>query len=529
MARSGTPAESAATRRVSRSSGFASYSGNTARANSRQRVVASADRAPPSRQGCPDRTAPGACRACPMGRPVPRSGAAGSAPPGTSRGSDARVWNDSRSRWWAVVRHHQDRLFVGGRPDQFGEGAGKGRWLLSRGSPEPVAPFRDVGRKRGVDRRRRGGDSGGVEQSAPRHADQARSMATTRSASTPRTRSDGASFERHASHELLDQAGLARSRRRPGRRPRRSGSPAYRPAPGSGEGASASSRPNSGRRRVSATRAASLSGAGPRRSFRMRSARAAERGSGSTSRRDSSASANRREPSPAPRCDCPRAPARGAGRRPPARRSGRAPPRAPRVPSRRRCPPLASAWSAARASADTPRRSHCPRSATSQSSNSDSPGTPKPSRGARRPARPACLHSRGVSCRANSVRSIVTGRIQPDGRRIGLECGLPDRPADHTERLVQGVTRRRLGLVAPEEADQVFPSAGLPRGERQVHQEREVLLPEQFGRRRGAVHREVDGAEQSRRNHRQLAEHRVGRGAARRGRRRRRARALARG
>ena len=78
-----------------------------------------------------------------------------------------------------VVRHDEHRLFIGRRADQFGEGAGQRRRLGAARAPEAVAPLRDVGREGGVDRGRRRGDAGRVEQSAPAQAESTRSTATS--------------------------------------------------------------------------------------------------------------------------------------------------------------------------------------------------------------------------------------------------------------------------------------------------------------------------------------------------------------
>ena len=79
-------------------------------------------------------------------------------------------------------------------------------------------------------------------------------------------------------------------------------------------------------------------------------------------------------------------------------------------------------------------------------------------------------------------------RIQPDRRGIRRDPPLPKRTAQDAQRLIQRVPRCGFLLVSPQQTGEVLAGADMPRGERQVHEQRKVLLPEQFGWRRLTVH-----------------------------------------
>src|SRR2546430_11954107 len=53
----------------------------------------------------------------------------------------------------------------------------------------------------------------------------------------------------------------------------------------------------------------------------------------------------------------------------------------------------------------------------------------------------------------------------------------------------------RSVAVAPQEPDEMLARAALARAARQVHEQRQVLAPQQLGGRRGAVHRDARGPE----------------------------------
>ena len=72
----------------------------------------------------------------------------------------------------AVVGHDQQRLLVGGGAEELAERAREGRGLGARSPAKAITPLRDLGRERGVGRGGRGGDAGGVEETAPREAEE---------------------------------------------------------------------------------------------------------------------------------------------------------------------------------------------------------------------------------------------------------------------------------------------------------------------------------------------------------------------
>ena len=77
-------------------------------------------------------------------------------------------------------------------------------------------------------------------------------------------------------------------------------------------------------------------------------------------------------------------------------------------------------------------------------------------------------------------------------------------PANHAKRLAQRVARRQLGPIGPQEADQMLTTASLAWGAGEIDEQREVLAPEQLGRRGGAIDRHLDRPERPADDHRGL-------------------------
>ena len=79
-----------------------------------------------------------------------------------------------------------------------------------------------------------------------------------------------------------------------------------------------------------------------------------------------------------------------------------------------------------------------------------------------------------------------------DSVGVGVEHAITRVPPDDAEGLVERVARRRLGLIAPQESDQVLTRALPIRRPREVEQERQVLSPRELAWGRIATDRELD-------------------------------------
>lgn len=81
---------------------------------------------------------------------------------------------------------------------------------------------------------------------------------------------------------------------------------------------------------------------------------------------------------------------------------------------------------------------------------------------------------------------------QPHLLALHLDVRLPGGAPQHVHRFPQRVPRGRLRLVRPQQADQMLARAGAPRRAGEIDQQREVLAPQQLGRRLEPVHRDEE-------------------------------------
>ena len=61
--------------------------------------------------------------------------------------------------------------------------------------------------------------------------------------------------------------------------------------------------------------------------------------------------------------------------------------------------------------------------------------------------------------RAPAVEIAAVGRAEADLTDAGVHLTITEIPAKHPDVLVQGVPRSGLGLVGPEQSDEMFPRA----------------------------------------------------------------------
>ncbi len=77
----------------------------------------------------------------------------------------------------------------------------------------------------------------------------------------------------------------------------------------------------------------------------------------------------------------------------------------------------------------------------------------------------------------------------------GIQAFSHTAAAQHPKRFVERMLGRTLRLLRPEQATEMFPGAGQLGRPRQIDQKREVLAPEQLGRRRAFRHDDFNGTE----------------------------------
>ena len=94
--------------------------------------------------------------------------------------------------------------------------------------------------------------------------------------------------------------------------------------------------------------------------------------------------------------------------------------------------------------------------------------------------------------RTGAESHLVAVRLEPPLAEVAAQCA---------HRLVERVARVLLGLVSPQQPDQMLPGAGAFRRAREVDEEREVLPPQQRGRRPGAVHAHIHRAQRAADDH----------------------------
>ena len=86
-------------------------------------------------------------------------------------------------------------------------------------------------------------------------------------------------------------------------------------------------------------------------------------------------------------------------------------------------------------------------------------------------------------------------------RVIGLERAITGRAAQLAKCFVERASRLVVGLVSPQHADEMLARACALGRSREIHQEGEVLSPQQFGGCGGPTHPHVHRPERANRDH----------------------------
>ena len=84
----------------------------------------------------------------------------------------------------------------------------------------------------------------------------------------------------------------------------------------------------------------------------------------------------------------------------------------------------------------------------------------------------------------------------------GRDVVVPHELAQHADGLAHGSAGGGVVLVRPEQTDQLLAGAAVFGGAREIQQQRDVLLPQQLGGRRRAVHCDFERAQRLQANHR---------------------------